>query len=118
MNDLDLSPDFYIEWSANQDFSSGKIFHIKRNKWGGSISNEVALFFITKARIPAENFFPHQRLDCFITGVKFVSDPERLARNLFDKLRSRGAISEPTWLGWHIVKKGDGTPIGDVFDLS
>jgi hypothetical protein len=48
MNDLDLSPDFYIEWSANQDFSSGKIFHIKRNKSGGSINNEVALFFITK----------------------------------------------------------------------
>lgn len=117
MNDLDLSPDFYIESSANSDFSSGKIFHIKRNKTGGGLINEVALFFITNARVPPEGFNPHQRLDCVIANVKLVSKPERLARDLFDALKGHGAIREPAWLNWHTVKKQDGAPFGDIFDL-
>ncbi|RUT95967.1 hypothetical protein EOD23_31495 [Mesorhizobium sp. USDA-HM6] len=117
MNDLDLSPDFFVEWSADDDFNSGKIYHIKRNKTGGSLSTPVARFFITSARIPAEGFFPHRRLDCFVSDTALAPKPEQLARDLFEVLRSRGLIDEPTWLGWHVAEERGGAPFGEVFDF-
>lgn len=117
MNDLDLSPDFYVEWSADNDFSSGEIYHIKRNKTGGSMSTPVARFFITSARIPAEGFLPHQRLDCFVSDNALAPKPEQLARDLFEALRSRGLTDEPTWLGWHVAEERGGAPFGEVFDF-
>lgn len=118
MNDLDLSPDFYVEWSANRDFSSGKIFHIERNRRGsGSMSTPVGRFFVTDARIPAEGFFPHKRLDCFVSNTKIVSSPERLARDLYQALRKRDLLDEPAWLSWHVSKEQDGVAYGEVFDF-
>lgn len=117
MNDLDLSPDFYVEWSADKDFRSGEIYHIKRNRTGGSVSWSVARFFITNARIPIEGFFPHRRLDCFVSDTALVSKPEQLARLLFEVLRSRGLIDEPAWLNWYVAKEQGGAPFGEVFDL-
>ncbi|WP_027668230.1 hypothetical protein [Rhizobium leguminosarum] len=112
MNDLDLSSDFYVSWSADDDFSSGEIYHIKRNKSGGSLSTPVARFFITSARIPAEGLFPHQRLDCFVSNTGLVLKPEQLARDLFESMKSRGLIDEPTWLGWHVAEERGGAPFG------
>ncbi|WP_069058161.1 hypothetical protein [Sinorhizobium sp. RAC02] len=117
MNDLDLSPDFYINWSAGDDFRSGQIYHFKRNKTGGSLSTPVARFFITSARIAAEGFFPHHRLDCFISNTELVLKPEQLARDLFEALKSSGLVGEPTWLGWHVAEERGGAPYGEVFDF-
>ncbi|MND28952.1 hypothetical protein D3C80_194490 [compost metagenome] len=117
MHDLDLSPDFYVEWPADNDFSSGRIYHIGRNNAGGSLSTPVARFFITSAKIPAEGFFPHQRLDCFISNTKLVLKPEQLARDLFRVFKSRELIGEPTWLSWHVAEEQGGAPFGEVFDF-
>jgi hypothetical protein len=117
MNDLDLSSNFYVQWSANKDFSSGEIFHIKRNTSGGSLLTPVARFFITNARIPAEGYFPHQRLDCFVSNTQFVSEPEQLAKDLFKALRNQDLIDEPTWLSWHVAEEQGGTACGAVFDF-
>lgn len=117
MNDLDLSPDFYVEWSADKDFRAGEIYHINRNKTGGSVSWSVARFFITNARVPAEGVFPHRRLDCFISNTTLAPRPEQLARLLFQVLKSRGLIDEPTWLSWHAAKEQGGARFGEVFDL-
>ncbi|RUX48450.1 MAG: hypothetical protein EOS58_06905 [Mesorhizobium sp.] len=117
MSDLDLSSNFYVEWSANGDLKSGRIFHIERNASGGSLSTPVARFFMTNARIPAEGFFPHQRLDCFVSNTEFVSKPEQLARDLFKALSSRNLIDEPTWLGWHVAEEQGGAAFGEVFDF-
>ncbi|TIX92658.1 hypothetical protein [Rhizobium sp. P44RR-XXIV] len=116
MKDLDLSNDFYIEWFNNEDFTSGRIYHIERNKHGGSLSKGVARFFITQARIPAEGYFPHRRLDCFVSDSKLVPKPEQLARDLFRALIGRGLIDEPTWLGWHVAEERGGAPFGEVYD--
>lgn len=118
MKNLELSPDFYVEWSEDNDFRSGEIYHIKRN-WtgGGSVSWSVARFFITNARIPVEGVSPHQRLDCFVSNTTLVPKPEKLARLLFEILRSRGLIDEPAWLSWHVAKEQGGAAFGEVFDL-
>jgi hypothetical protein len=116
MNHLDLSNDFYVEWSANLDFSSGEIYHVKKNKHGGSISTGVARFFVTSARIPPEGYHPHQRLDCFVSDAMLVPQPEQLAKLLFEALKDHDIIGEPAWLGWHIAEEKGGAAFGDVYD--
>ncbi|WP_105371831.1 hypothetical protein [Neorhizobium huautlense] len=116
MIDLELSDNFYVEWSANEDFSSGRIYHIKRNKHGGSLSKGGARFFVTQARIPPEGYFPHRRLDCFVSDSDLVPKPEELARDIFRALTARGLIEEPTWLGWHVAEERGGAACGEVYD--
>lgn len=116
MNDLELSHDFYVEWSVDEDFSSGRIYHIKRNRHGGSVSNGVARFFITNARPPAEGYHAHHRLDCFVSDRQLVPEPEQLARLLFRILKDRDLVREPTWLGWHVADEQGGIPFGEVYD--
>jgi hypothetical protein len=106
MNDLDLSHDYYIEWFANSAFSSGRIYHIKKNDQGGSISKGVARFFVTSARIPPEGYHPHQRLDCFVSDAMLVPQPEELAKLLFQALKttmSSGSLHG--WAGTSLRKK-------------
>ncbi len=118
MSDLDLSSNFSVEWSADNDFRSGQIYHIKRNRvGGGSVSESVARFFITNAKIPAEGVLPHRRLDCFVSNTALVPKPEQLARLLFEVLKSRGLIDEPAWLNWYVAKEQGGARFGEVFDL-
>ena len=117
MTNLDLSSDFYVEWSADNDFRSGEIYHIKRNWAGGApVPWSVARFFITNARIPIEGCFPHRRLDCFVSNTALAPKPEQLARLLFEVLRSRGLIDEPAWLNWYVAKEQGGARFGEVFD--
>lgn len=116
MNDFKLSQDFYVEWSANSDFSSGRINHVEMNKQGGSTSRGVARFFVTSARIPIEGYHPHQRLDCFVSDAMLVPQPEQLAKLLFQALKDHDVIREPTWLGWHIAEEKGGAAFGDVYD--
>ncbi|EJB03798.1 hypothetical protein FHX14_006501 [Rhizobium sp. BK619] len=117
MNDLQLSPEFHVEFSRGGRSDSGSIHHVIRHKLGGWITTPVALFFITDARIPAEGFFPHKRLDLFVSDKRLVSKPEWLAGILFEALRKRGAIGEPAWLEWHVAKSLDGKPYGEIFDF-
>ncbi|PDT00088.1 hypothetical protein CO666_32460 [Rhizobium chutanense] len=117
MNDLELSPEFHVEFSRGGGSDSGCINHVTRHRSGGWITTHVGRFFITDARIPAECFFPHKRLDLFVSDKKLVSKPEWLAGILFEALRKRGAIDEPAWVEWHGAKPLDGKAYGDVFDF-
>ncbi|PDT12960.1 hypothetical protein [Rhizobium sp. M1] len=118
MNDLDLSPEFYVEFSRGGCFDSGSVYHVTRHKGGsGQVSAHVARFFITDARIPPEGVFPHKRLDCFVIDKRLVPKPERLAGILFEALKKHGAISEPAWLEWYVAKGLGGKPYGEVLDF-
>ncbi|RWM23903.1 MAG: hypothetical protein E5X53_00415 [Mesorhizobium sp.] len=116
MNELSLSNDYYVESDYNGSFQHGKIFHIAHNKHGGSVSTGVAYFHVWKPAIHPEGYFPHHRLDCFISHGELAPDPAWLARRLFDTLIKHGRISEPVWLGWHRSEEIDGEERGSVFD--
>jgi hypothetical protein len=118
MNDLDLSPEFYVEFARGGGFDAGSIYHVTRHKVGsGQVAAHVARFFITDSRIPAEGVFPHKRLDCFVIDKRLVPKPERLAGILFEALKRQGAISEPVWLAWYVAKGLGGKPYGEVLDF-
>ncbi|MBY5783915.1 hypothetical protein HFN62_09205 [Rhizobium leguminosarum] len=117
MNDIDLSPELYVEFSRGGGSDSGSIYHVTRHKGGGQVSAHVARFFITDARIPAEGVFPHKRLDCFVVDKRLVPKPERLAGILFEALKKHGAIGEPAWLEWYVAKGLGGKPYGEVLDF-
>lgn len=116
LQDLHLSNDFYVEWSSTKTCNSGRIFHIKRNEHGGSVSTGIARFFITAARVSPEGYHPHQRLDCFVSNPAIVPEPETLARLLFQSLKDCDLIAEPTWLSWHLASEEGGAAFGDVYD--
>jgi hypothetical protein len=46
-----------------------------------------------------------------------VLKPEQLAKDLFEALKARGLIDEPTWVSWHVVQEKGGAAFGEVFDL-
>lgn len=116
MQNLELSRDFYAKPSET-GFGSGEIYHIERNEAGGSLSTPVARYFVTNPAIPAEGYFPHQRLDCFFGQISFVSDPRQLTKRLFGSLQKLGVINEPAWIGWHVSEELAGMPLGEVWDF-
>ncbi|WP_260682695.1 hypothetical protein [Rhizobium laguerreae] len=99
MNDIDLSPELYVEFSRGGGSDSGSICHVTRHKGGGQVSAHVARFFITDARIPAEGVFPHKRLDCFVIDKSRVPKLERLAGVLFEALKNTARLTSPH--GWN-----------------
>ncbi|MBC2802702.1 hypothetical protein [Rhizobium ruizarguesonis] len=117
MNDIDLSPEFYVEFSRGGGSDSGVIYHVTRHKDGARFSALVARFFITDPRIPAEGVFRHKRLDCFVIDKSRVPKPERLAGILFEALKKHGAIDEPAWLQWYVAEQRGGKPYGNVLDF-
>ncbi|RUU12786.1 hypothetical protein EOD10_16690 [Mesorhizobium sp. M7A.T.Ca.TU.009.01.3.2] len=117
MTKLTLSSDYYIVSDADGLFQHGEIFHISRNKAGGSVSTRVGRFHTWRPQLHPEGYFPHSRLDCHVDDDPLAPEPSWLARTLLDALIQQGEISEPIWLGWHKTKELDGEERGQVFDL-
>jgi hypothetical protein len=117
MNELDLSADHYAQSDEEGRFQHGELFHISRNSSGGSVSTRVGVFHIWRAKLHPEGYFPHVRLDCYVTNHSLAPDPAWLARALLDALLRHGSIAEPIWLEWHHSSNSDGEARGEVFDF-
>ena len=117
MTNLNLSPEYNIVSDADGLFQHGVIFHISRNKVGGSVSTPVGRFYTWRPQIHPEGYFQHSRVDCYIDDAPLAPEPSWLARTLLDALKQQGAISEPIWLGWHKSEELGGEERGQVFDL-
>ncbi|KAA3448548.1 hypothetical protein C7I87_21380 [Mesorhizobium sp. SARCC-RB16n] len=117
MDRLNLSTDYYATSDADGRFQHGVIFHITRNKAGGSISTPVGRFYTWRPEIHPEGYFDHSRVDCYVDDHRLAPEPSWLARTLLGALVELGSVSEPIWLGWHRSKELDGEERGKVFDL-
>ncbi|ADV14936.1 hypothetical protein Mesci_5929 [Mesorhizobium ciceri biovar biserrulae WSM1271] len=117
MTNLNLSPDYYAVSDAAGLFQNGVIFHISRNRSGGSVSTPVGRFYVSRPEIPPEGYFPHCRLDCYVDDDSLSPEAAWLARVLLDKLILAGAASEPIWLSWHQSNELGGEHRGEVFDF-
>jgi hypothetical protein len=115
VEELILTPAYYVTSDADGGFRHGAIFHIVRNKHGGSISTIVGRFHTWRPDIPPEGYHPHWRIDCYVCDEGFA--PDWLAKLLADALVGRGAVSEPLWLGWHRTNEIGGESRGEVFDF-
>jgi hypothetical protein len=116
MTRLDLSSEFYAESSDWESFPQGEVFHFVGNARGGSLSVQVARFYVSRPRLHAEGVHQHTRLDCFVSDRKLVPKPDRLARLLLTALTNKKTISEPIWLSWHHSTEIGGQAHGDLFD--
>jgi hypothetical protein len=116
VKELVIRDDFYITPDADQSFEHGRIYHIARNRHGGSRSTQIAYFHVWNPDIPAEGFFPHRRLDVFVMDHKLAPDAAWLARKLYETLETDGVVADPVWLGWHQVRELGGEQRGEVFD--
>lgn len=65
MAEIALSPDFYV-LGDREGLTNGEVYHIQRNRSGGSVSTPVARYFISTPPSEAEGFHLHRRLDCFV----------------------------------------------------
>jgi hypothetical protein len=115
MREIVLSPEYYAIGDRD-GWSSGEVFHIERNKDGGSVSTPVARYFVSVAPLGAENFHPHQRLDCFVRKHRRAPRGGWLAKRLTNLLVENGVLAQPIWIGWHEAKEIGGEALGDVFD--
>lgn len=117
MAEIMLSPEFYVV-GDREGWANGEVYHIKRNRFGGSISTPVARYFLSTPPLRAEGFHPHQRLDCFVRKHRRVPRGNWLARRLADCLVERGLIQRPVWISWHEAKEVGGEALGEVFDFN
>jgi hypothetical protein len=117
MSHVDLSDSFYADGDRAGTFQSGEIYHIARNRHGGSTATPIGRFFITEPEIGAEGYHPHKRLDCFVRDHSLSPSAEWLGRTLTAALLSTGNISGPVWTSWHLANEIGGSATGDVFDF-
>jgi len=116
MTKLILSPEFYAV-GDREGMTSGEVYHIERNRFGGSVSTPVARYFLSTPPLRAEGFHPHRRLDCFVRKHKRAPRGNWLAKRLADLLVEQGVLAEPTWISWHESKEVGGEALGEVFDF-
>lgn len=116
MAEFALSPDFY--YVADRSGSvSGEVYHIVKNRHGGSISTPIARFFVSSPPLSVEGFNDHRRVDCYVRKHELAPEQRWLAKRLTDSLIERGVVTQPIWLSWHSSVEISGEALGEVFDL-
>jgi hypothetical protein len=117
MNELDLSAEYYVQSDEEGRFQHGELYHISRNSSGGSVSTRVGMFHVWRRKLHPEGYFPHFRVDCYVTNHGLAPDPAWIARALLDTLMQQGFVAEPIWLEWHRSNESHGEARGEVFDF-
>lgn len=115
MTKLDLSPQFYAI-ADHSGLASGEVYHVDRNRDGGSFSTPIARFFVSTPPLVAEGFHAHQRLDCFVRKHELAPRGDWLTKRLADLLIERGVLYQPIWLAWHEATETGGEALGEVID--
>jgi len=100
---------------STDDVRIGEVYHVVRNRDGGSISTPIARYFIWRP-VFIEGFNPHWRIDCYVREHSLSPDARSLGLALRDSLIRESHCDSPCWVSWHRSKELDGEPMGDVFD--
>ncbi|CCV09533.1 conserved hypothetical protein [Mesorhizobium metallidurans STM 2683] len=93
MTSLNLSDDYYAKSDEDGFFHHGVIYHISRNKAGGSVSTSIGRFHVWRPEVPPEGYFPHSRLDCYVNDDNLAPDAAWLARVLLDAEKNEARFS-------------------------
>jgi len=96
-------------------FFSGEVFSLARNRFGGSDSVPIAKFFGTRP-LYAEGSNPHWRIDCLVRNQTLALSPEQIGKALLSALIGNKFCEEPIWLSWYICEELGGEAFGEVFE--